>query len=127
MNRVRILRGTALFIALVQFVLGLAYLFAPEAFNASVGLAGAPAWTAWPFAMMGARFIFFGFGMVLVFLNPVANRAWIQAMIGVQAIDWLATMTYVASGVVSLAQVSTASFLPLVFIAALLITSPKRI
>lgn len=40
-------------------------------------------------------------------------------MVGVQAIDWIATVIYLATGVVTLAQVSTAAFLPLVFIAIL--------
>jgi hypothetical protein len=122
----RVLKGTALFIALVQLVLGFAYTFAPAAFNAALGLSGAPDWTGWPFGMMGARFIAFGFGMVLVFLNPMGNRSWVQAMIGVQTIDWLATMYYVGTGVVTLNQVASASFLPVLFIIALVVFYPRQ-
>lgn len=121
----RVLKGTVLFVAVVQFILGAGYLFAPHAFHAAIGLEGLPDWAAWPMAMNGARFILFGFGMLMVFRNPFANRSWIQAMILVQAIDWIATMYYVFKGVVTLTQVSSAAFLPVLFIVLLLTTYPR--
>jgi hypothetical protein len=126
MQRQRLLRGTALVIALVQFVLGGAYLFAPVAFQASLGLTDLPAWTGWPFGMMGARFIAFGYGMVLVFRNPLANRGWIQAMILVQAVDWIVTMANVAGGTLALRQVAGASFLPVLFTIGLVVAYPRE-
>lgn len=126
MMKRRIAKGTALFIAVVQIILGLGYLLAPAPFHASLGLHGLPDWAGWPMGMSGARFLAFGFGMILVFRNPATHRSWIQAMIFVQAIDWLVTMYYVFSGAVTLAQVSTASFLPLIFILALAVTFPKK-
>ena len=125
MSRNRFLKGTAFFIAFVQFGFGCAYLFAPAPFQAALGLTHLPAWTGWPFGMMGGRFIAFGFGMLLVFRNPMANRGWIQAMILVQAIDWLVTIFNVVGGTVALAQVATASFLPIVFIVCLLVAYPR--
>lgn len=126
MTRPNLLKGTALFIALVQLILGLGYLFAPAPFHRVLGLEGLPAWAGWPFGMTGARFLAFAFGMLQVARKPWEHRVWIQAMVGVQLIDWLATMKYLLAGTLTLAQVSTASFLPLVFIALLLIAYPAH-
>ena len=125
MTRERVLKGTVLFIAVIQLGLGLAYGLAPAGFHAALGLTDLPDWVGWPFGLMGARFIAFGFGMVLVYRDPWANRSWIQAMILVQAIDWIATIFHVATGVVRLAQVTTASFLPLLFVITLTATYPR--
>ena len=126
MDRTTILKTTAAVIAISQLGLGLGYLLAQAAFNGLLGLSAAPAWTAWPFAMLGARFLALGFGMLLVVRDPFANRGWIQAMIAVQAIDWLATMTYLLAGTVTLGQVATASFLPVVFIVGLVAGYPRE-
>jgi hypothetical protein len=111
MFRTRFLQGTALVIAVVQFGFGLAYL---------------PAWTGWPFGLLGARFLALGFGMMLVARNPTANRGWIQAMIFVQAVDWFVVVISLLRGVVTLAQVAVAPYLPIVFIVCLLIAYPRQ-
>lgn len=125
MNRIGTLRLTVAAIAIAQVGLGLGYLLAPSAFNGLLGLSTAPAWTAWPFAMLGARFLALGFGMLLVLRDPVANRGWIQAMIAVQALDWGGTMGALLSGSVTLGQVATAPFLPVVFVAGLVLGYPR--
>ena len=126
MFRTRFLQGTALVIAAVQFGFGLAYLFAPVPFQAALGLTHLPTWTGWPFGMLGARFLVLGFGMLLVVRNPTANRGWIQAMIGVQAVDWLVVVISLLRGVVTLTQVAAAPYLPIVFIVCLLIAYPRN-
>ncbi|MCB0922794.1 MAG: hypothetical protein KDC08_13415, partial [Actinobacteria bacterium] len=50
---------------------------------------------------------------------PDHHRSWIVAMIGVQAVDWLGTVAYLVTGALTLSTVTSAAFLPLVFIAAL--------
>lgn len=125
MGNATVLRLTAYVIAISQFVLGAAYLFGAERFNDLLDLSDAPSWTQWPFATLGARYLAFGFGMVLVARNPTAHRSWIQAMILVQAIDWLATIASLSTGIVTLQQVTTASFLPLLFIAGLVVGYPR--
>lgn len=40
-------------------------------------------------------------------------------MVGVQAIDWLGTAAYLISGALTLSTVTTAAFLPLIFIGIL--------
>jgi hypothetical protein len=75
--------------------------------------------------MGGARFLGMGYGMFVAMRDPMKHRAWIQAMIGIQAIDWLATIANLLSGAISLSQASTATFLPIVFIVALLVFYPR--
>ena len=122
----KILPFTLWFIALVQFALGLAFLFAPEATGQMLGLAPAPDWTRWMFGMMAARFLGFGYGMLLAARDPYGSVPWIKAMIAIQAIDWVVTLYYVSSGAVTLMQVSTASFLPVIFVMVLLINFPQQ-
>lgn len=119
------LQITLIVIGIVQIFFGAAFTFAPGAFTGMLGLPEAPAWTYWMFGMFGARAFGFAFGMFLAARNPVRHVRWIQAMIGVQAVDWLSTMFYLANGSVTLAQVASASFLPLVFIALLLVFYPR--
>ena len=123
-----ILKLTLYLIAAFQLGLGVLFLL-PGVFADLMGLEQAPPWTAWLFAMFGARAIGFGYGMVLAARDPLANRSWIVAMVAVQGIDWLATLVYLATGAVTLAQVTTAAFVPLLFIVVLsrhLLASPTR-
>lgn len=110
-----LLKPTLYVIAVVQIVLG-AVLLVPGGFSGLMSLEAAPGWVDWILAMFAARAIGFGFGMFLAARNPIENRSWIVAMVGVQAIDWLATIAYLATGTVTLGQVTTAVFLPVVFI-----------
>ena len=116
-----LLRATLWVIAVIQFVLGTAFLAAPEQTANMLGLSVAPGWANWLFGMMAARFLGFGYGMVVAARNPDKARPWIKAMIAIQAIDWLVTLKYLSAGAVTLAQVSTASFLPVVFVVVLII------
>ena len=119
------LKFTLRFIAIVQFVLGLSFLLAPEFTSHAMGLAAAPEWTNWLFGMMAARFLGYAWGLWLAAKDPVAARPWVISMIAIQAIDWLVTLKYLATGAVTLAQVSTASFLPVLFVIALAIGLPR--
>ncbi len=113
-----IVRPTLVIIGIVQIVLGAAFLV-PNAFASLLGLPDAPAWATWMLVMFSARAFGFGFGMLLASRDPRRHRSWIVAMIGVQAVDWLGTMAYVLTGTLTLATVTTAAFLPLVFIGVL--------
>lgn len=107
-------------IAVIQVILGATMILAPAQFAELSGLAAAPEWTGWLFAMFGARCLGYAVGMFAAMRQPVEHRLWIQTMIGVQAIDWVATLAYLAAGSVTLAQVTTASFAPIIFVAALI-------
>lgn len=123
----KLLRSTLWVIAVVQFVLGAAFLAAPEQAAHTMGLSVAPGWANWLFGMMAARFLGFGYGMVVAARDPDKARPWIKAMVAIQAIDWLVTLKYLFAGAVTLAQVSTASFLPVVFIIVLVIGLPRPV
>lgn len=112
-------RAVIIFIAIVQIILGVLFLVSPGAFAASLGLPPAPAWTDWMFAMFGARALGFAFGMLVAQRDIARHASWLSAMIVVQALDWIATILALVQGKVTLAQVSTAPFLPILFIAVL--------
>ena len=124
--RLLVLRLTIATITFFQLILGFVFLFFPSQFAALVGLDPAPAWVAWMFAMFTARAWGFAAGMVLAFRDPTRHRAWLAIMVGVQAIDWIATVAFLSLHAVTLAQVSTAAFLPVAFIVLLLLTFPRR-
>lgn len=117
------LKITLRVIGVVQLILG-ALLLVPGLFASIVGLEQAPEWVNWMLAMFAARSIGFGYGMLVAARNPARNLAWIKAMIGIQAIDWIATIAYLTAGAVTISQVTTAAFLPLVFIVILTRTAP---
>ncbi len=122
------LKITLYVIAAAQVVLGLLFLLVPGQAADVLGLEpAAPDWVAWLFAMMAARFLGFGFGMAWAARHPDQAASWVDAMIGVQALDWLATVAYLAAGDVTLSQVTTASFLPVVFVVALVRYHPRRL
>ena len=76
----RLLATTLWFVAAVQFVLGVAFLAAPEQAAHALGLAPAPGWANWLFGMMAARFLGFAFGMAFAARNPAGARSWIAAI-----------------------------------------------
>ena len=122
----RLLRGMLIFIGIVQLFFGIIFMLIPAQFAGLVGLETAPLWVNWLFVMMSARFFGFAYGMFIASRQPYQHRHWIIGMVGVQALDWIGTIYYLFNGAVTLAQVSTASFLPLIFIAVLLYRFPGR-
>jgi len=115
------------FIGVVQFFFGLLFTFAPTAAGDLLGLTPAPpAWVAWLFVMMGARFLGYGFGMFVAARDPIANQSWINTMIGIQVIDWIATVGFLADGDLPLANVLSALILPVIFAAGLVWWHPLR-
>lgn len=112
-------RTVIILIALVQLILGIVFIAAPQTFSVQLGLAPAPGWADWMFAQFGARALGFAYGMWLVLLDARKHVAWIKAMIGVQVIDWIGTVLALLSGKVTLAQVATAPFFPVLFVVVL--------
>lgn len=124
--RLSALRITLGAIGLVQLILGIVFLFAPTQFASVLNLAVVPAWVPWMFAMFSARAIGFAYGMFIAMRQPEEHLPWIKAMIAVQAIDWIATVYFVLQGDVTLSQVSSASFLPIIFIFVLITRFPRQ-
>jgi hypothetical protein len=121
----RTLVFTLRFIGTVQLVLGLGFLLAPEQTAQLLGLAATPGWANWMFGMMAARFLGFGYGMLVAARDPASHLPWLRAMVVIQLIDWGVTLKYLLAGAVTLAQVNTASFLPLVFVGLLWAAWPR--
>lgn len=123
----RPLRITLITIGAFQLVLGLAFLAAPATTAHLLGLhPAAPAWATWLFAMMAARFLGYAAGMFAAARDPWRHRTWIDTMIAIQAVDWAATLGYLLAAELTLRQVGTAAFMPVIFIAALLRWRPRR-
>ena len=123
----RPLRITLVVIGIVQLFFGTVFLLAPTPAAELLGLTpSAPAWANWLFAMMGARFLGYAYGMFATARSSRTSPAWIDTMIAIQLVDWLATVAYLAGGELTLRQVSTASFLPVLFVGALLWWHPRR-
>jgi len=122
----RPLKITLAVIGIVQVFFGLLFVLAPGQFATLFHFPVAPAWTNWLLVMGGARFLGMGYGMFVAMRDPMKHRTWIQAMIGVQALDWLTTIANLLMGVITLSQASTATFLPIVFIVALLVFYPRE-
>jgi hypothetical protein len=122
----RPLRVTLVMIGIVQIFFGLPFVVAPGLYSVVLHLSSAPSWTMWFFVMNGARFLAMGYGMFLAARDPIKHIAWINAMIGIQALDWLGTMYSLATGAITLAQATDAPFLPVLFIGALLLWYPRH-
>jgi hypothetical protein len=124
----RPLRISLYVIGAVQLVLGVAFLLLPGQAERLLNLQpDAPAWANWLVAMLGARFLGYAAGMFVTAPRPDQHLAWINTMIGIQVVDWVATMAFLASGELRLAQVGPAAVLPVLFIAALVWWHPRRL
>jgi len=121
----RPLRIALIIIGVVQVFFGLPFVVAPGFYSVILHLSSAPSWTTWFLVMSGARFLAMGYGMFLAARDPLTHVAWINAMIGVQALDWLGTMYCLMIGAITLAQATDAPYLPIAFISALLIWYPR--
>lgn len=125
MRSMRPLRITLVVIGIVQIFFGLPFVVAPGLYNLALHLPSAPAWTSWFFVMSGARFLGMAYGMFMAARDPIKHRSWINAMIVIQALDWMGTIYSIATGAISLAQATDAPYLPLIFIVALLVWYPR--
>ncbi|GEL94088.1 hypothetical protein [Cellulomonas composti] len=124
----RPLRITLILVAIFQLALGIMFLVAPRATADLFGLGpDAPAWVHWLFAMMAARFLGYAYGMLVAARDPLGSTSWINSMIGIQVVDWIATVVFLGRGDVTLQQVTTAAFMPVLFVAALLWWHPRRL
>lgn len=124
----RPLRITLVTIGVFQLILGTLFLAAPRLTADLFGLTpDAPAWVHWLFAMMAARFLGYAYGMFVSARDPLRSSSWVTTMIGIQAIDWFATIAFLARGDLTLSQVTTAAFMPVLFVAALLRWHPRRL
>lgn len=78
-----------------------------------------PDWADWLMATAGARYVGYGIGMFVAARRPRHNVLWIDTMIGIQLVDWLAVLGYISFGVLPLDRVIVAVISPPVYIAGL--------
>jgi hypothetical protein len=121
------LRISLIVIGVSQLCFGALFLLAPSIAQHLFGLTpDAPAWAHWLVAMLAARFIGYAAGMFVASGAPHRHVAWINTMIFIQLVDWMATLFYLSTSDLTFRQVSTASFLPIVFVMPLLWWHPDR-
>jgi hypothetical protein len=90
-------------VALSQFVLGALTLFLPLQFAGWMGLPTPPAADGYLLAMLGARFVGYGLGLVWLARQPLPDRFWVRNMALIQLLDLAAGLVYVAAALVPLA------------------------
>jgi hypothetical protein len=113
------------FIGVVQLILGFAFLFAPAAFTAWMGLSATHADINYLFGMLAARFIAYGIGMFVVACEPIKNAFWINNMILIQLIDLTVGIIYTSSGILSLTASAFPMFNAALFAGLLFLWKPK--
>lgn len=113
-------------IATVQLVLGGLYLFAPGQMALWQGLSPLPADAGYPLAMLAARFLVYGVGMIAIARAPEKNRGWARGMIAIQLIDLGAGLAYTAAGIVPLAASAFPMLNATLFAALLWLFEPGR-
>jgi hypothetical protein len=110
-------------VAVSQFALGALTLFMPTQFAGWMGLPALPAADGYLLAMLGARFIAYGVGLVWLAWQPVPDRFWVRNMVLIQLLDLAAGAAYVATGAVPLAAAGFPMFNAALFAALLWILS----
>jgi hypothetical protein len=88
-------------IAVLQIVLGLAYLLLPISFLKLVGHQVPPPDLAYPLGMLAARFLAYGLGFWIASSDPEKNRLWIHLMALIQAIDLAVGLFYSLNGTIA--------------------------
>jgi hypothetical protein len=89
-------------VGVVQLVLGVAYLFAPQQFLAAMGHSIPAADINYPLGMLAARFLAYGIGLLVMARAPERHAFWIGNMVFIQIIDLAVGMFYTLHGVVPL-------------------------
>lgn len=123
MHRLKVLLWV---IGSVQRVLGLAYLFAPQAFLGLLGHSHPAADINYPLGMLASRFIAYGLAFFLIARAPERHPLWIDNMILIQAIDLAVGIYYTATGTVGLSLSAFPMFNATLFIVLLWWWRPAR-
>lgn len=87
-------------VAVIQIVLGLAYVLAPDVLLAQMGHSVPPPDLHYPLGMLAARFLAYGAGLWIVSAAPEKHVLWIRLMALIQLIDLSVGAFYTFRGVV---------------------------
>lgn len=97
------LRPLLWIIAASQLVLAALTLFAPIPFFAWMGLTPPAPDNGYMIGMLGARFLAYGIGMVMLARAANPSRFWIANMVLIQAVDLALGLVYTALGIIPFA------------------------
>lgn len=116
-------------IGIFQAISGIILLLMPTQVASLLELEPVPVWAYWLFAMMGARFLGFACGMFFVARQPDEHRFWIAVMVGIQVVDFSATIFYCLMGYIDITLVPVVSVLSLspIFIIVLVKQFPRHV
>jgi hypothetical protein len=89
-------------IAVSQLVLAALTLFLPLTFFGWMGLTVPAADNGYMIGMLGARFLAYGLGMVMLARADSPSRFWLGNMLLIQLVDLALALVYLSSGTVSL-------------------------
>lgn len=106
-------------VGVIQMLLGLAYLAAPQAMLASMGHSAIAKDIAYPFGMLSARFLVYGALLLAASRDPARHGLLIMGMVGIQLIDLAVGVSYTIGGAVPIG-VSAFPMFNAIWIAALL-------
>jgi len=112
-------------VGMLQLVLGLLYLFAPEFMLASMGHSPIAPDIRYPLAMLASRFVAYGLVLLYISADPLRHRLWLLVMVLIQVIDLGAGLFYTLSGVVPPALSGFPMFNAAWIIALLLLWMPR--
>ena len=89
-------------IGAIQIVLGLGYLFAPQALLHSMGHSTSATDLNYPLGMLAARFLVYGIVLIIISRAAFEHRLWISSMVFIQLIDFSVGVFYTVAGIVPL-------------------------
>lgn len=89
-------------VGIVQLVLGVLYLVAPQLILQLMGHSHPAADIQYPLGMLAARFLAYGVGMFVIARAPLQYRFWILNMIFIQLIDLAVGFIYTVNGTITL-------------------------
>lgn len=113
-------------IAISQFTLGALILLIPQQFFLVMGLSAPPIDNNYMLGMLGARFLAYGSGMVMLARQQSPSLFWIRNMAIVQLIDFAVGAFYFATGVIGISVVAFPMFNAALFATLLWVWFPNH-
>jgi hypothetical protein len=112
-------------VGLVQLILGLAYLFFPQAFLHWLGHSATAADINYPLGMLASRFLAYGLGMFVIARAPERHAFWISNMVLIQVLDLSVGVVYTLAGIVPLSLSAFPMFNAILIATLLWLWRPK--